>query len=1760
MLAADFTVQFGQIFAGQADNQVTVTLTNAPASGGTLNAWIDFDGDGQFFGAAEKVFSGRQLSQGGNSLEFSIPFSVSADNRIARFVVDTADPAQSTVNTSVPTSVWLSEPVIGPRHALSGVFGPSDILSADFDNDGDTDVFTANITGSSLSYYENNGVGVFTERTMTGNFSGALQTLEATDLNNDGLLDIVAGTISTSLIDGFLQTSPGVFTAFQIPANDGADHVAIADFNGDGLLDLLKADQNVTLLTNSASGIFTSLTIDTSNAFLSGLAVGDIDGDGDIDAVATNRFEIVLYRNNGSGVFTVVNDFITATEITETIRVIDFDRDGRLDIVSTRFLLGEIYWFENTGGTFIEHTTDVPGGQDDIKLGDINGDGSVDILTASVLAGADIYLNSGDNLTFTHINIHDLLSESVEAVDIDGDGDLDIVTEEGNHIVWYENTSIPASPIVVSVSSATIGEDAGTVGGTVQRPAGTSSAAPLQVTLTSSNPSAATVPGIVTIAANSSSAAFDVTIPDDLLADGNQTVTISATSSGLASGTVTLTVIDNEVAGFAIIESASETTVSEDGTTDSFDVVLTSEPQSDVTILLQNGATSQLSLDTTSLTFTQANWNLPQTVAVSPVDDTVADGSVTAIVTLQIDTVLSDSAFASVSNQELNIVVTDNEIAAITVDVASVSVSENQTEAIVQVALAEQPVGDVFLTISNSDPSEAIVGNSSLAFTTTNWNIPQPVTITGVDDLSVDGTVTVQVTLTVDAAASADAYDNAAPVVIDVANADNDTAGLFVSETALTVGEDGTTATFDVVLSAAPVTNVQITAVSADADVATTSPVALTFTPDNWDQPQTVTVRGTDDPVADGDQITQVNVTVDAASSDDAFDSVIGRAITVTTTDDDIVGFTVSATTATLTESDTDSVGIDVQLTAQPLSDVLITVSESDLTEATVSPSTLTFTPQNWQAVQTITIVGVSDDTVDGDQQSTVTVSVDAAASEDSFDNVLTRRVDVTTVDNDVAGFVLDRSSVVVSEDGTTADIGIVLTAAPFSQTVLTLHSSNPEQASINVSTLTFTADNWDQPQFVTVSGVNDEFLDGAGISEVVISVDVAATDTEFQNLPDKTVTVTVDDDDRAGFLLTKQTGSVNESGTFDVFGVSLNVAPTTPVTLQVKRRSSGEVLESPNTLVFTSQNWNVPQTVRVVGVDDAVIDGPQTTFIDILVDVEQSDDAFDGLSAQSVVITTEDNDTDDIRPTVTGPAGRTDSDRPTITWNAVTGATSYEVWLEDRAASEVPVRNPTVVGTAYRVTSALPMGRYRAWVRANFGNGTRSSWTSDTFDIIPVVAVQPLDFHATDRTPTIRWNSIPGATDYRIFVRNDTDPNANVFDTIVAGTEFTVPSDLQFGRHQIWVRAIASGGLQTAWSAPVGYYIGPSLLSPVGAGHNDRPTFAWDTLAGIGSFQLHVRRGNTVVLDDTGLTSTLHTPSVSLSDGDYHWWIRPSTFAGGVGAWSPAGRFNIGGRPEGIAVDAGDNADAVTITWDAVDGAIFYEVFVRDGSRIVGQFSGVNGTEYTVPFPLTDGNHHVWVRSGNGLGQSSVWSSRHDFNVSAATDSVVARPLGIVTPTFERPVQLRWTSTENAETFDVVYEHQGTVRRLNAVVGNAWVLPENITSGQVRWWVRAHSAEGTGSWSRESVLEPDPRPIANTAINPDGGTTITWTPVIGAVRYVLQINDLNDNSVVREDALFGARYVAVGLPTGNYRVWVQAINAAGQRSPWSRPAQFITS
>jgi hypothetical protein len=182
----------------------------------------------------------------------------------------------------------------------------------------------------------------------------------------------------------------------------------------------------------------------------------------------------------------------------------------------------------------------------------------------------------------------------------------------------------------------------------------------------------------------------------------------------------------------------------------------------------------------------------------------------------------------------------------------------------------------------------------------------------------------------------------------------------------------------------------------------------------------------------------------------------------------------------------------------------------------------------------------------------------------------------------------------------------------------------------VTTTSLRFTRNDWDREQSIVVRGADDLEDDGDQVSTVSITVDGARSPDAFEALPARTVSVTtVDDDERPSILVVESGGStvVSEANTTDAFTVALSAPIAANVVLEVSTSLPWEVqVLSLAYLTFTPGNWNVPQTVTVIGLNDFFSDGDQWATVSVRVLDIYSDDRYDG-QFRNVLVRNVDNE-----------------------------------------------------------------------------------------------------------------------------------------------------------------------------------------------------------------------------------------------------------------------------------------------------------------------------------------------------------------------------------------------------------------------------------------------------------------------------------------------------------------------------------------------------
>ena len=230
-------------------------------------------------------------------------------------------------------------------------------------------------------------------------------------------------------------------------------------------------------------------------------------------------------------------------------------------------------------------------------------------------------------------------------------------------------------------------------------------------------------------------------------------------------------------------------------------------------------------------------------------------------------------------HQVATVHIIDDDIPGMTVTPRTLDVDEGGTVTYT-VKLTTVPTGNVTVAISSNDPGAATVFPETLTFTPTDWNTARTVTVTGEEDSDQDNG---SVTLT-HSASGAD-YGSVSTVDVTVDVTDNDSPGVSVSMTALTVVEENTTGdSYTVALHTQPMADVTVTVAGYAGTDVTPDPTILTFTTQNWATAQTVTVTAGND----GDTVNDsVRLTHRAASTDFDYQGIAIASVVVTVTDND---------------------------------------------------------------------------------------------------------------------------------------------------------------------------------------------------------------------------------------------------------------------------------------------------------------------------------------------------------------------------------------------------------------------------------------------------------------------------------------------------------------------------------------------------------------------------------------------------------------------------------------------------------------------------------------------------------------------------------------------------------------------------------------------------------------------------------------------------------------------------------------------------------
>ena len=347
---------------------------------------------------------------------------------------------------------------------------PYCITFGDLNGDGALDMVTADFGAACASVFLGNGDGTFGAMVS---YSVGTQPCSVVlgDLNGDGILDMVTANKSAKQANVLLGLGDGTFGA-RTPYttyNSAPMSVVLGDLNGDHVLDMMTAcygkededDGAVEVRLGNGDGTFGSRGTFWVGGQVNAAALGDIDGDGILDAVTVGIYDSTKSRasiliGNNDGTFrgaTYIN--LGSGADPRSVVLADLNNDSMLDMVTAKYGHDKAYTSLAKGdGSFQGVGSFSTGdGPSALAVGDLNGDGILDMVTADKSAGGiSVLLGNGDGTFCARTSVSTGASPTFTALgDLNGDGVLDVTTADSgpdNASVFLAQTKSGVSPLL----------------------------------------------------------------------------------------------------------------------------------------------------------------------------------------------------------------------------------------------------------------------------------------------------------------------------------------------------------------------------------------------------------------------------------------------------------------------------------------------------------------------------------------------------------------------------------------------------------------------------------------------------------------------------------------------------------------------------------------------------------------------------------------------------------------------------------------------------------------------------------------------------------------------------------------------------------------------------------------------------------------------------------------------------------------------------------------------------------------------------------------------------------------------------------------------------------------------------------------------------------------------------------------------------------------------------------------------------------------
>jgi fibronectin type 3 domain-containing protein len=445
----------------------------------------------------------------------------------------------------------------------------------------------------------------------------------------------------------------------------------------------------------------------------------------------------------------------------------------------------------------------------------------------------------------------------------------------------------------------------------------------------------------------------------------------------------------------------------------------------------------------------------------------------------------------------------------------------------------------------------------------------------------------------------------------------------------------------------------------------------------------------------------------------------------------------------------------------------------------------------------------------------------------------------------------------------------------------------------------------------------------------------------------------------------------------------------------------------------------------------------------------------------------------------------------PALTWTAVGGAASYNVYRGVTLLGNVTTPSFTDGALAvdgaytYTVTSLDTLGNESA---ASVGRSVTYDTTPPAVPAQPAAAASP-----TNAKPSLTWPGVSGAANYNVY-------RGGSYVGTTASPSFTDSALATDGSYDYTVTSLDSLGNESAPSGvrtvvydttPPPVPAQPSATSPT----KSKPALSWTSVSGAATYNVY--RGATLLGNTAGSS---FTDTALAADGSYDYTVTSLDALGNESAPSPVRTVVYDTTPppapsQPSATSPTNSKPA--LTWGSVSGASTYDVY--RGATLIGNTASTTFTDSAL---AADGTYTYTVTSLDGLGNESAPSLGKSVTYDTTPPAVPAQP-SAASPTKSKPA-LNWTSVSGAASYNVY--------RGGSLVGNTAVASFTdsalVADGSYDYTVTSLDAlgnESAASAARTVVYDTTPpsAPAVPSATSPTKSKpALSWNSVGGAATY----------------------------------------------------------